>query len=110
MKVPASGIEGLMSNCYSRKALVFVFLAGIAFGAPRSQAQTFNEAPNQTFYLDLDTNDRGFSKWSHRDLGSFSGLRATIEFYRLGKGQRWVDRWQHYIWLCESLDGAGSSV
>src|ERR1700686_2289542 len=93
-----------MTNFFSRKALVFAFLAGIAFGAPRSQAQTFNEAPNQTFYLDLDTNDRRVSNWRHLDLGSISGLRATVEVYRLGKGQRWVDRWVRYFWFCD-FDG-----
>jgi hypothetical protein len=104
-RIPFQRVGGLRTKFFLRKALVFVFLAGVAFGAAGSQAQTFNEAQNQTFYFDLDSNEGSSSKWSHLDVGSISGLRATVEAHRLGKGMRWVDRWGRYIVFCDLVDG-----
>jgi hypothetical protein len=74
---------------YSRLVAILFLISGLAF-TPESHAQTFIQAPNQTFAIDLDTMDGAFSSWANNDLGSISGLRATIEVQRIGKHNSWL--------------------
>lgn len=63
--------------------------------APPSQA--FVPATSQTFSLDLDTGEGAFSEWRHDDLGSLSGMRATMHIPRLGRDAKWAPTFS--LWL-----------
>jgi len=72
-----------------RSLMVITLGATFIWSAPAG-AQTFDPESNQNFTLDLDTEDGHFSNWNDDDLGSISGLKATMEVDRLGKGSRWL--------------------
>ena len=67
--------------------LLFTLLAFISSNA---LAEVFQEVPGQKFHFDMDTRDGAFSEWRHDDLASVSALRATLEFQRLGKHEKWL--------------------
>jgi hypothetical protein len=76
---------------FNSPRFLMVFTLGAMFMWSASVgAQTFSPASNQNFALDLDTGDEHFSNWNDDDLGSISGLKATMEVDRLGKGPKWL--------------------
>jgi hypothetical protein len=49
----------------------------------RSRAQSFVGTPNQRFTIDLNTGGGNSSAWINKNLGSATGLRATIEISKI---------------------------
>lgn len=70
--------------------LTLLLLTVSVFSSTTSTAQEFVPAPNQTYYLDLDTKDGAYSTWRLEDATSITRLRATIRVPRLGKDANWV--------------------
>jgi hypothetical protein len=79
--------------------------AALAQDVPQSlpPAQSFAPATNQTFYLDLDTAAGAYSQWRHDDLGSLSGMRATIRVLRIREDARWAPDFS--LWLQDTATG-----
>jgi hypothetical protein len=67
-------------------ALSLTLLAGTFQTKPASPTPSFVRAPGQKFYLDLDAKEGSFSQWRHDELGSLTGLRATVSIPRVGRG------------------------
>lgn len=66
-------------------ALSLTLLAGTFQTKPALLTPSFVRAPGQKFYLDLDTKEGKFSQWRHDELGSLTGLRATVSIPRVGR-------------------------
>lgn len=83
--------------------LALLFGAAMAQEVPQSPAHSFAPATNQTFYLDLDTAAGAYSRWRHDDLGSLSGMRATIRVLRIREDAKWAPAFS--LWLQDTKGG-----
>jgi hypothetical protein len=66
---------------------VLLALVGVIFYVSSSSAQSFQRAPGQSFFLDLDVPDGSSSQWGHNDLKSLTALHAVVKPLRIGKGE-----------------------
>lgn len=84
-----------MKKRCSCKLAVLLALVGVIFyvssSSAQSAAQSFQRAPGQSFFLDLDVPDGSSSQWSHNELNSLTALHAVVKPLRIGKGE--VGEW-----------------
>jgi hypothetical protein len=71
-------------------ALSLTLLLAMSSVTPFSMAQEFVGAANQTFYLDLDTQEGAYSQWRQDDTASLTSLRAKVRILRVGKDKRYA--------------------
>ena len=71
--------------------LVF-FLLGTALGQTPTDAlfKAFQVAPNQHFYLDLDSAEGSYSQWRNDDLGTLNAIRASVTIKKMSTHIKWL--------------------
>ena len=52
--------------------------------------KAFQAAPNQHFYLDLDSAEGAYSQWRNDDLGTMSAIRASLVIKRIATHIKWL--------------------
>jgi hypothetical protein len=72
--------------------ILMSFLVGTALAQTPTDAlfKVFQAAPNQHFYLDLDSAEGSYSQWRNDDLGTLNAIRGSVVIKRITTHIKWL--------------------
>jgi hypothetical protein len=72
--------------------MLLCFLLGTALAQSPTDAlfKAFQAAPNQHFYLDLDSAEGSYSQWRNDDLGTMNAIRGTLVIKKITRHINWL--------------------
>jgi hypothetical protein len=67
-----------------------LFAAALAQGQKQKPLPRFIPAPEQRFYLDLDSREGAYSQWRKDNPGTLNALRASVTINAMSTHARWL--------------------